>query len=254
MHSEYRWRTCCLQTYTVATLVVFWLTSREIRSNVEFSSDWSSSSRVGNFFLSHSITESIKDRVEYFVDPFTHHLLKRDDEARDLRSACFDFSGNGSKQVKCIPSFSVAGMPKSGTSALYFYLKHHPQLALMSKELCALETPTNALSASLHVSYFEGLLPLESVCKDCLVGEGCIGLGARDASAYQFAIPSISTIFLLLRHPVKHKYASYWFWCTPEEIRSHIGQCGLGRSNWNTRQNITYVDANNITQWHKFPR
>ena len=146
-------------------------------------------------------------------------------------------------------------MPKSGTSALYFYLKHHPQLALMRKEICALDSPTNAMSASLRVPYFDRPLPLKSVCKDCVVGEGCIGLGRRDASAYQFAIPSLSTIFLLLRHPAKHQYASYWFWCTPEEVRSNMGECGPGKGNWNTRQNISYIDANNnLTRWYNFPR
>jgi hypothetical protein len=145
---------------------------------------WSSSSRAGKLFLSHLMTENINDRLEYLAVPFTHRVLKRDAGPWDFRSACFDFSVNGSKQVKCTPSFSVAGMPKSGTSALYLYRKHYPQLALMGKEICALDSPTNAMSASFRVPYFDWLLPLESVCKDCLVGEGCIGLGRRAASAY----------------------------------------------------------------------
>jgi hypothetical protein len=145
-------------------------------------------------------------------------------------------------------------MPKSGTSALYFYLKHHPQLALMRKELCALRSPPDSTFSKLAVPYFNGFPSIESVCKDCLVGEGCIGLGQRDAAAYRFAIPSLSTILLLLRHPTKHKYAGYWFWCTAQEVKENIEGCRPGQKHWNPRKNITYVDANNLMQWYNFPR
>lgn len=249
--------TSSLRIYSLGTyIVLLGLVYRIIYSGGNFwlenKINCSSFSRTGNLSLSHSMTENVQDRLEYLGDPFTHRILKRDAESRDFRSACFDFSVNSNKQVKCTPSFSVAGMPKGGTSALYFYLKQHPQLALMPKELCALDPPINAISSSLRKQYFDKLLPRERVCKDCLVGEGCIS--ARDTSAYHFAIPSISTVFLLLRHPARHNYASYWFWCTPEEVSKKIGDCAPGRTKWNTRQNISYVDANNITQWHNFPR
>jgi len=239
----------------MATVVVFLLTYRNFGASLDLhlekEKSWSSSSSAKNLAF---MTGKINNHLEYLADPFTQRVLKRDVGSRDFRSACFDFSVNSSsKQVKCTPSFSVAGMPKSGTSALYFYLKHHPQLALMRKELCALDSPTTAISLPSK-KYFDLLLPLESVCKDCLVGEGCIGLGMRDASAYQFAIPSLSTIFLLLRHPAKHLYASYWFWCTREEMSMKIKGCSPGTANWNPRQNITYVDANNMTRWYNFPR
>ena len=150
------------------------------------------------------------------------------------------------------PSFSIAGMPKSGTSALYFYLKHHPQLVLMPKEVNALEGHTGAMSWSK--SYFELLPSIENVCQDCLVGEANIGMGGADPAAYRFVLPSLSVIFLLLRHPAKHMYASYWFWCTPQEVEQNIEGCRPGQALWNPRKNITYVDTNNLTQWHSFPR
>ena len=155
MQSDRRQRTACLWSYAVATVVLVWLTWRFIRSDLDFllgkEKNWSSPSRAGNLLLSHSMTENTNDPLKYIADPFTHRVLKRDAGSRDFRSACFDFSGNSSKQVKCTPSFSVAGMPKSmpksGTSALYFYLKHHPQLALMRKEVCALNSPPNSIFA-----------------------------------------------------------------------------------------------------------
>lgn len=247
MRADHRQRMLCLWSYGVAVVVLVWLACRGIRLDLDYllekEKSSSSSGRAGNY-----------SRLEYLADPLTHRVLKRDAGSRDFRSACFDFSGNSSKQVMCTPSFSVAGMFKSGSSALYFYLKHHPQLALMRKEVCALDYPSDPMFASMSVPYFNGLPSIESVCKDCLVGEGCIGLGRRDAAAYRFAIPSLSTILLLLRHPAKHKYASYWFWCTPEEIKSNIGECGPGQGNWNPRKNVTFIDANNTTQWYNFPR
>ncbi len=80
--------------------------------------------------------------MEYFQDPSTNFLLKRDSEHK---AACFKSDGNSSK---CIPSFSIAGMPKSGTSALYFYLNTHHEVVLQDKEMCALKSIPGFLEAS----------------------------------------------------------------------------------------------------------
>lgn len=147
-------------------------------------------------------------------------------------------------------------MPKSGTSALYFYLNHHPQLVLHHKESCALNKNVHdATPGTLqpdHV-YFESLPPIEKVCPQCLVGEACISLGLLDSAAYKTLAPSLSTVFLLLRNPVRHMYASYWFWCTREETNAEIPGCCDGQDKWNPRKNVTYT-KDGEEQWYDFPR
>ena len=56
------------------------------------------------------------------------------------------------------PNFFIVGAPKSGTTALYDYLKKHPQVYLPKKEICFfspdLSMRTPHLRESVYLSYY----------------------------------------------------------------------------------------------------
>lgn len=254
------------------TLLVCW-TLRNIYSNDGFLMVERSrlySFKTKDLFEPHRIRGNDDDRLAYILDPSSRRLVERDATSKDYRASCYDFSGTAinntnNEYVRCTPSFSIAGMPKSGTSALHYYLRHHPDLMLMDKEKCVLDGPRfyernigggliSSSNSSLSQSYFELLPPIQNVCKDCLVGEACVEMGLRDVAAYKSAMPSLAAIFLLLRHPAKQIYASYWFWCTVEEIQEKVPGCLPGQDNWNPQKNISYVNANGLVEWYDFPR
>ena len=186
--------------------------------------------------------------AEYIHDIASGQLWNMEDRKPNRTALCFGKEDTGSK---CFPSFSIVGMPKSGTSALYFYLKHHPQLVFNEKESCALE-PLSGSPPRTNSAYFERLPSIDVVCPTCLVGEACILMGLMaDPESYRFLLPSIDTAFLLLRNPLDRLYAAYWFWCTDEEAKMEIPGCVLG--GWNPRKNITWV-KNGTEYWYNFPR
>lgn len=183
----------------------------------------------------------------YLVNPATQQYYIKSERSPRHSADCFP-SENGT----CFPSFSIAGMPKSGTSALYFYLKHHPQLVLQKKELCALALPWAPLR-TVSTRYFQELPRSQDVCTKCIVGEACIDMGLMDTHAYRHFLPSISTVFILLRNPIDRMYAAYWFWCTPEEEEMNIPQCSPGSPKWNPRKNVSYFQKGH-ERWYNFPR
>jgi hypothetical protein len=164
---------------------------------------------------------------------------------------CIDIKD--SNTFSCLPSFSIAGMPKSGSSALHWYLSQYPKLSFMPKELCAVGASKKANS---YDTYFSMLPDSEKLCKDCLVGETCISMGMQlaTATAYRAAVPTIKDVFLLVRNPIDHMYASYWFWCTWEETNMPLEMCKSTSARWNPRKNVIYVDESGVEKWYDFPR
>lgn len=180
-----------------------------------------------------------------FPSPFTGATIRSTHRLPGFRAPCF-FLGNDT--VKCLPSFSVAGMPKSGTSALWWYLSHHPHILPQKKlEKCA--TPGKL------TEYFSAQPNVATVCPDCIVGDQCIGLGSSKfiSAIYRTMVPTINIYFLLLRQPLEMLYASYWFWCTSDERIMGIPGCQPGRASWNPRKNVTYI-VDGVEKWHAFHR
>ena len=138
--------------------------------------------------------------------------------------------------IKCLPSFSIVGIPKSGTSALWWYLQSHPKLVAVSKEKCALG---ETYPVSPIINYFRALPSVGEVCPECLVYEACIFLStpsnATYPQIYRKILPTISHALLLVRHPLEWLYASYWYWCLDEE-KAIMPDCA-----YNPRTNVTYT-------------
>jgi len=234
-------RNCCrLPPLTQAVLL---LVSPVCFMGLFFSRDGNPSLPIVSFFQP-------KLATEIFISP-SGRVLNLTQSLPSHSAPCIDTKDNNT--FSCFPSFSIADMPKGGSSALHWYLSQHPKLSFMRKELCAVGTGNKANS---YDTYFSMLPDSEKICKDCMVGETCIAMGKQlgTAIAYRAAVPTIKDVFLLLRNPIQHMYASYWFWCTLEEKNMPLEMYKSTSARWNPRKNVTYVDESGLEKWYDFPR
>ncbi len=111
-------------------------------------------------------------------------------------------------ESKCKPNFFVAGMPRSGTTSLYTYLKQHPEIYLsvykephfFSKDLT--QNIYNIQDEELYNSLFEGSADKKAV------GEGSVWyLTSKIAAAEIKKFNPGAKIIVMLRDPVEMIYS-----------------------------------------------
>ena len=140
-------------------------------------------------------------------------------------------------------AFSLVGIPKSGTTALLWYLEDHPSVArVIPKETCFHDSPSRYME---HINK-------KPICNGCVFGDSCLKLFQSHDDVHrlyaQYVLSSNSTMILLVRNPLSRIYASYWYWCTEAErkrvdVREYCDQHG----NWNPRKTITLRDNSTFT-------
>jgi hypothetical protein len=193
-------------------------------------------------------------RTTFTAPTFFHQLHLDEDRTPTHKADCYRLDHLDAKPYRCLPSFSIAGFPKAGTSALHWYLGHHPKIIQAPKELCPIGKTSE--------QYFKSLPPVHDVCSDCVVGETCINLHwfAREdlywsRLAYKMVVPTLRKVLFLVRNPLDLAYAAYWFWCTPEEkARPELDLIpGVEHCDWNPQKNITFVKEGQL-RWYDFPR
>ncbi len=105
-----------------------------------------------------------------------------------------------------LPNFLVCGAPKSGTTALYYLLKEHPDIFMSSVK----ETDF------FQHNYVKGLDWFESFFKDYAgqkaIGEVSPGNMIHPDAPERIAkhIPGAKLIFIL-RNPIERAYSQYWY-------------------------------------------
>lgn len=167
------------------------------------------------------------------------------------RAHCYTMGGNSTngKVTRCLPSFTISGVGKSGTSALHYYLARHPSIVMQRKEIC----PVARDHFETTDIYFESLPTWESLCADCIVGDSCIVVTNpiftwATSIVHRSLLPTISLSFLLVRNPLDHEYASYFFWCTDEEVESFKSAAAGSKCDWRPREPVTLlIQGVNVT-------
>ena len=157
-----------------------------------------------------------------------------------VRLPAFDNSSEGSLSaipvlpdgLKVRASFSLLGLGKSGSSALMWYLEHHPAIThVVPKELCFFDEPNQYRSLT------------SSVQDDAIFGDSCLKLAGADFRTHvlyaQFVLNHSAPVFLLIRNPLDRLYASYWYWCTQAELRiPAVKEYCDAHGGWNPRTTI----------------
>ena len=135
-------------------------------------------------------------------------------------------------------SFSLAGLGKSGSSALMWYLENHPDISRVApKEMCFFDDP------DLYRVYAASATP------GAVYGDSCLKLASADSHFHDmyssFVLKQNALIILLLRNPIKRLYASYWYWCTNEELRIVAVKeyCDV-HGGWNPRTTVAVAGGN----------
>lgn len=104
------------------------------------------------------------------------------------------------------PSFFIVGAPKCGTTALYFYLKQHPQLYLPQKELYFFGSDFTFRHPRPSLQYYGSLFT--SALPAQLCGEASVWyLYSKKAAEEIFAFNPNAKIIIMLRNPVQMLYA-----------------------------------------------
>lgn len=104
------------------------------------------------------------------------------------------------------PNFFIVGAPKSGTTALYEYLKQHPDVFFDVKEICyfcpdlTLRTPH--ITESVYLSYYTNAGNQQAV------GDGYVyHLLSKEAAKEIKAFNPDARIIIMLRNPVEMVYS-----------------------------------------------
>jgi hypothetical protein len=162
-----------------------------------------------------------------------------------MQSACYNVSITS---TMCLPSYSIFGIAKSGTSALQWYLQHHPQISnVLPKELCYYKNPAQYIS---RISTMQ-------LCPDCIFGDSCISLvhaANEDHQRYSSVFDTSTIMLLLIRNTLSRAYAAYWYWCTAEELAMPgVAEYCLTHDGWNPRQTVE-IKIDNISSNYTFER
>lgn len=104
------------------------------------------------------------------------------------------------------PNFFIVGAPKSGTTALYNYLKQHPQVYIPKKEICFFSPDllfrTPHLSEAVYLSYYAGATGQKAV------GDGFIFHLLSECAAQEIKkFNPEANIIMILRNPVQMVYS-----------------------------------------------
>ena len=135
-------------------------------------------------------------------------------------------------------SFSLVGLGKSGSSALMWYLENHPSIShVVPKETCFFDDP------DLYRAY------AAATATGAVYGDSCLKLSVADAHLHDmyssFVLKPNATIILLVRNPIKRLYASYWYWCTSEELRNAaVKEYCDAHGGWNPRTTVGVAGGN----------
>jgi len=124
-----------------------------------------------------------------------------------------------------LPTFIIAGAPKSGTTALWAYLKEHPDICMarrkepgfFSDDLGELDKPIHKMgSGGLQPGRLKkGMTWYKELFNSCHekqeLGEASVRYFScpNSTSLIKSTLPHIKLIFLL-RHPVERLYSQYW--------------------------------------------
>ena len=106
------------------------------------------------------------------------------------------------------PDFFIVGAPKSGTDALYSYLRQHPEVYFNVKEICyfcpdlTLQTPHFA--EDVYLSYYAAATNQKAV------GDGYVFHLLSEVAAIEIkAFNPDARILIMLRNPVEMVYSLY---------------------------------------------
>lgn len=105
-----------------------------------------------------------------------------------------------------LPNFLICGTQKGGSTALYYYLKEHPQIYLHSKKEIHYFDLNYHRGIEWYKRYFKNTPP------DCkAIGEASPSYMYLEEVAERifWLIPDIKLIFIL-RDPVRRAYSHYW--------------------------------------------
>ncbi|MHB1956551.1 MAG: sulfotransferase [Sulfobacillus sp.] len=128
------------------------------------------------------------------------------------------FLPTGAKRPLCGPTIWLAGLPKCGTSALYYYLSHHPRIhATHHKELCP--QSESAVNAS-NIRDFLQQLTDEGPSEEALLHQkmyfnGCIA-PAQPTMLWIADNMRIPYIIMIFRALPDMAYSSWNFFCQRE--------------------------------------
>jgi len=150
------------------------------------------------------------------------------------RSPCYH---ENSTSIICYPSYSIIGLPKSGTSSLHMYLHFHPLIKnLIPKEVCSSELKGVQLANGKWSTYTSDNEPYMNKIRsaysylsvnDTIFGETCVGLAEYGILAkyeYEKYLPHSSLKILLIRSPLESLYSAYWYFCSPAEFSGQRGE------------------------------
>lgn len=203
-------------------------------------------------------------RHSFFVSPFDGRSIDLERDrlgGRTMRASCYDLGRNLSR---CLPSVTLAGFPKAGTSALYYYLSNHPELRMPPKEFCAMPSSGSMGQVKGHgvLPYYSSLPSFESTCENCVVMEACIKNLAYwtpdhaplHPTVYKSFVPTLEKVIVLVRNPLELAYAGYHYWCTDQERPLvHLWPCDLRKNSQGGRE-LTGKVANGTRVHHVFQR
>lgn len=137
-----------------------------------------------------SIREQLGDRLENFRNP------------------CFSYlpANSNTSTLVCVPSIWIAGFGKSGTSALYYYLSLHPQIAgHEQKEVCP-------LSGESALEFLLRLTQMRAPRSYQLLALGCIESSSPILMQLAKEFHEMRVILLFRMYP-SWLYAAWHFWC-----------------------------------------
>lgn len=146
--------------------------------------------------------------------------------------------------IRCLPSYSIIGLPKRGTSSLYHYFRFHPNVESVTsyyhKERCPRDIPANSEEEALRGFWLAMGAPLSKgpepqpgeLRPGRIWGDACIqasayfGESVQDvpytpwslSDFYVHLLSKHSLLILLVGEPIGRQYAAYKYWCTAEEL------------------------------------
>lgn len=194
----------------------------------------------GNHSIPHPISHPIAHPITH--PPSIHspsHVIHQIHDHQYLhekrlpgRSPCYR---ENATSIICYPSYSIIGMPKSGTSSLHMYLTYHPLIkALIPKEVCSSQMQgvfADGKWSMLTIDtepYVNKIRAAHSylAVNNSIFGETCVGLAQYGIIAkydYEKYLPHTSLKLLVIRSPLETLYSSYWYFCLPEELNGQRG-------------------------------
>ena len=162
-----------------------------------------------------------------------HQFIHQHAKRLPGRSPCYQ---ENATSVICYPSYSIIGLPKSGTSSLHMYLRFHPLIKdLIPKEECSSQLQgvfengkwsSHTLDTEPYVNKIRAAYSYLAV-NNSIFGETCVGLAQYGLLAkydYEKYLPHSSLKILLIRSPLEALYSAYWYFCLPEELNGSKGE------------------------------